>query len=482
MEPGEVLGGRYRLMERLGRGGMSVVWLARDDVLERDVAVKVLAPDLASDQPGLERIRAEARAAAGVSHPNIVQVHDIGLAADGEPFLVMELVRGRTLRSLLADGPLAWPHAVRIGAGVARGLAAAHARGVVHRDVTPSNVMVTDTGVKLVDFGICAAAGSPETRTDGQLWGTPAYLAPERLHGGPVSPAADVFALGVTLYRILAGRLPWDAATLTQLLRARTEFEPAPLPPIDALPGAVASLCRRCLARNPDDRPTAAAVAGVLAGCVDPEPTAALPTLPITPPRRYRRTAAAYAGVAVAVVAVAAALAGFYGGGGEAIGPVRAGTSAFGTAMASCEVSYLVQGATAGRFRTTIAVRNAGEVDVTPWRLEFSFPGHQRVVRAWNGDWRQDGRTVRVTGSALAAGTTATAGFEGAYRGANPFPVEFALNDVVCQPVLVAADQGGRGGAAGRRDQGRDRNADKADKADKKKASDRKDGHTRRGG
>jgi serine/threonine-protein kinase len=371
-------------------------------------------------------------------------VYDAGSAGE-DAFVVLELIDGPPLRARMDEGPLPAEDVREIAMGLAEALAYIHGRGVVHRDVTPSNVMITDTGVKLVDFGICAAIGSPEEQADGQLWGTPAYLAPERLHGGPVGPAADVFALGVTLYRVLAGHLPWDAGTLTGVLRAHIEVDPAPLPPIDGLPAAVAALLRRCLARDPDDRPAAATVAEVLSGCLDGESTATLPTMWIfrSPRRRAARGVAALAGILVAGAAVTAALGGFSGGRGELTAASRPGTAAFGAAV-GCEVRYHVEGVAAGRFRTTIAVRNAGEVDVRPWRLEFSFPGQQRVVRSWRGDWRQDGRTVRVTGGALAPGATVTAGFEGAYRGANPFPVEFRLNDVACQPVLVAADQGER--------------------------------------
>ena len=139
--------GRYRLSERLGTGGMSVVWRARDEVLDREVAVKVLSPETAADPMLLDRIRVEARAAARLRHPHVVEVHDFGETEDGLPFVVMELVDGRSLADLLAKGPLPWRTAVTIGAQVADALGAAHARGIVHRDVKPSNVMVTADGV-----------------------------------------------------------------------------------------------------------------------------------------------------------------------------------------------------------------------------------------------------------------------------------------------------------------------------------------------
>jgi serine/threonine protein kinase len=275
---------RYRLRERLGVGGMSEVWRAHDQVLARDVAVKVLAPGAPADSQRPARIRLEARAAAGLRHPNIVEVYDYGEATDGagqaRPYVVMELVEGPTLDDLLKDRALPWAAATRICAQVAAALAAAHARGVVHRDVKPGNVMVTPDGVKLVDFGISAAAGAVD-ETDGEVLGTPAYLAPERLDGGPVRVATDVYALGLLLYRALAGRLPWTGSTVTQMVGNHLYVDPAPLPRIAGLPSRVAELVRRCLAKRPEDRPSAAEAARILGAAVGqpvPEPLA-LPTV-----------------------------------------------------------------------------------------------------------------------------------------------------------------------------------------------------------
>jgi serine/threonine-protein kinase len=173
VDVGLLIGERYRLRERLGHGGMSVMWRATDDVLGREVAVKVLAPQLATDTELLRRLRAEARTAAGLRHTNVVAVYDYGETTDGPhtlPFVVMELVDGRTLTDLLCGGPLPWRLAVLICTQVAAALAAAHVRGVVHRDVKPGNVMVSAGGVKLVDFGISAAVGEMDG-TDGQVLG-----------------------------------------------------------------------------------------------------------------------------------------------------------------------------------------------------------------------------------------------------------------------------------------------------------------------
>jgi eukaryotic-like serine/threonine-protein kinase len=264
-----VLGGRYRLEEPLGSGGMSVVWRAHDDVLGRLVAVKLLAGRYATDPSSRRRIHDEARAVAALSHPNIAQVYDFGESVEhGEcvPYVVMELVAGRTLDQCIAAGSLPPRVAFRICAEVAAALGAAHAEGLVHRDVKPANVMVTLAGAKVVDFGISAAVRPPgSTGPDNELLGTPAYLAPERLTGDAVEPASDVYALGVLLYKLLVGQLPWSAETSTQMLTAQVYIEPAPLPALPDVPGEVADLCRRCLDKEPASRPTARQVAVALA-------------------------------------------------------------------------------------------------------------------------------------------------------------------------------------------------------------------------
>ncbi|MFI5894666.1 serine/threonine-protein kinase [Actinoplanes sp. NPDC051513] len=265
MEIGQLIAGRYRLRERLGQGGMSDVWRADDDVLGREVAVKVLSAVLAGDPDQRRLIRDEARAAARLRHTNVVAVYDYGEFADADrtmSYVVMELADGRTLADMLTGGPLPWKVATLVGAQVAAALAAAHADGVVHRDVKPANVMVTSAGVKLLDFGISAAVGALDG-ADGQLLGTPAYLAPERIEGGPVRPATDVYALGLLMYLALAGQMPWQASTVTQMVKANVYAKPAPLPALPGLPPAVARLVSRCLAKRPADRPSAIEVSEV---------------------------------------------------------------------------------------------------------------------------------------------------------------------------------------------------------------------------
>src|SRR4051794_4794632 len=233
--------GRYRLVERLGTGGMSVVWRGYDEVLGRPVAIKVLSPRLAADQVFRDRLRQEALAAARLAHPHITGIFDFGEATlSGQmtvPFVVMELNDGESVASRITrQGSLDWREAVKVTAQVASALATAHARGLVHRDVTPANVMLCGVGAKVVDFGIAAAVGQRDAAPDGSLLGTPAYLAPERLSGAQVSAATDVYALGLLLYRSVTGRLPWPAETTAEALRAHLYAAPDPLPDQPGLP------------------------------------------------------------------------------------------------------------------------------------------------------------------------------------------------------------------------------------------------------
>ncbi|MFF5293680.1 serine/threonine-protein kinase [Paractinoplanes globisporus] len=263
MEVRQTLGGRYKLLDELGSGGMAVVWRARDEVLGRPVAVKLLAGRFVDDPQSRARIRDEARSAATLSHPNIAQVYDYGEATGtGTPYVVMELVNGPTLQQRVSSGKLPPRTVFRICGEVAAALAAAHDHGLVHRDIKMANIMVTPAGAKVVDFGIAAAAGpaSPED----MLVGTPAYLAPERLTGDLIIPASDVYALGVLLYRLLTGESPWSVESTTQMLRAHVYQDPVPLPSLPGVPPAVGDLIDRCLRKDPDARPSAAEVSATL--------------------------------------------------------------------------------------------------------------------------------------------------------------------------------------------------------------------------
>ncbi|MEG3637289.1 serine/threonine-protein kinase [Micromonospora palythoicola] len=267
------LDGRYRLDQRIGIGGMSEVWRAYDTVLDRQVAVKLVSPGQPDGAASVERIRSEARSAARLVHPNVASVHDFGSCDTGTghqlPYIVMELAEGQTLAAHLRTGPLDWRIAVRVCAEVGAALAAAHAHGIVHRDIKPANVMLTPSGVKVLDFGIATPAGAADTAPDGVVVGTPAYLAPEQLHRAPATPAADIYALGVLLHYCLAGRLPFPADSVSQLLGRDRPRVPRPLPELPGLPAEVADLCRRCLADDPTRRPSSLVAALLLAEAVD---------------------------------------------------------------------------------------------------------------------------------------------------------------------------------------------------------------------
>ncbi|WP_410818694.1 serine/threonine-protein kinase [Micromonospora sp. 050-3] len=255
---------RYVLHERIGLGGMSEVWRGDDEVLGRPVAIKVLAGQFATDPQLRATIQREARAAARLTHPHVTQVYDYAEAtlAGGVvvPYLVMELVDGHNLADRLRNGPLPWPEAVRVAGQIAAALAAAHRIGVVHRDVKPGNVMLTDTGAKVLDFGI-AALGGLDSQSGEPLMGTPAYFAPERLTAGPPDPASDVYALGALLYRTLTGRAPLPVQSWEDALEVHRRGTPVPPLRVPGLPADIAELTVACLAANPADRPSAAHLA-----------------------------------------------------------------------------------------------------------------------------------------------------------------------------------------------------------------------------
>ncbi|MFC6021390.1 serine/threonine-protein kinase [Plantactinospora solaniradicis] len=288
-----VLDGRYRLDQRIGAGGMSEVWHAHDEVLDRPVAVKLITLPYADPAAGraiVDQARTEARSAARLAHPNIASVHDFGLAPlpDGRaaPYIVMELVEGETLAVHLRSGSLDWRIAVRVCAEAGAALAAAHLGGIVHRDVKPANIVLTPTGVKVLDFGIAALIGERDSVVGGEVVGTPAFVAPERLSGVGASPATDVYAVGVVLYLSLVGRLPWPVRTEQDRPLSHVYRPADPLPPVAGLPADVAELCLRCLSVDPADRPTSVAMALLLAEAVEAQvyvPVGVLPS-PSRPP------------------------------------------------------------------------------------------------------------------------------------------------------------------------------------------------------
>lgn len=259
MSPLEEIAGRYRIDRRLGAGGMSTVFLAEDTVLERPVAVKLLAEHLADDEQFVGRFQREARSAARLQHPNVVQVFDSGLDPQSHRhYIVMELVDGPSCADLLRDRKtLDVDEAVRIARDACHGLDYAHRAGVVHRDVKPGNLLISnESGVtKLADFGIAKAAEQTRITQVGSVLGTAAYLSPEQAHGDEAGPRSDVYSLGVCAYQMITGRLPHEYGSLTELALKQREEPVTPMTELRPdVPPELDLAIRMALERDPDDR------------------------------------------------------------------------------------------------------------------------------------------------------------------------------------------------------------------------------------
>ncbi len=253
---GSCLAGRYRLCERIGSGGMGIVFRAHDDQLEVDVAIKVLRPDLVDNAEILERFRREVLLARQVSHPNVVRIHD--LIVDGNtPFLSMDYIAGWSLRERLAkEGRLELGEALTLGRQIAEGLAAAHRRNVIHRDLKPANILLDKNGqAYITDFGIATSTATSSLTEPGQLLGTPDYITPEQAVGEPADYRSDIFAFGLLLFEMLSGTLPFRQRRMPEVLieRARGQFLDLSEVGIEA-PRFVREVLQRCLARDPDAR------------------------------------------------------------------------------------------------------------------------------------------------------------------------------------------------------------------------------------
>ncbi|MCB9572481.1 MAG: serine/threonine protein kinase [Kofleriaceae bacterium] len=279
--------GRYRTVARLGAGAAGEVFHARDEMLDRDVAIKTVTRVGRHAALSSARFFNEARAVAALSHPSVIRVFDMG-EQDGTPYLVMELATGGALRERLHDGPpVGLDEACALGIQIAQALAAAHARGIVHRDVKPANVLRDADGVwRLADFGVAHVPDSTLTLA-GQFLGSPAYAAPESLEAGEFSAASDVWGLAATLYEVLGGEAPWGDRDYAGILEALDAGPPPLATRAPTLPPAITGAIDRALSRAPADRPSAQELAAALAtgrgvAVADQAPP---------PPRRRRRQA-----------------------------------------------------------------------------------------------------------------------------------------------------------------------------------------------
>ena len=273
--------GKYRIVERLGRGGMGTVYKAIDETLDREVAIKVLNADL-GDSDILKRFRAEAVTLARLNHPGIATLYEL-YRDDTELLMVMEFVRGETVHELSERmGALAPPQAAHLAMQVLDALSHAHRAGVVHRDLKPANLMITELGiVKVMDFGIARVLGTEHFTQGGYMMGTPAYMAPEQVLGGDIDGRADLYAVGVVLYRLLSGQLPFSADTAIAMVQKQVNDSPIPIAQFQPdLPGWCAKVLTRALAKSPADRfQTADEFRTALLSAVQPQTLGELPTM-----------------------------------------------------------------------------------------------------------------------------------------------------------------------------------------------------------
>jgi len=254
-----LLANRYRLQRRIGSGGMATVHEGEDTLLGRRVAVKLLHPQYVSDEGFVTRFEREARSVATLAHPAIVNVYDVGRDGD-RCYIVMEFVEGRSVKEMLAGGPLGVDRTIDIGVQVAKALDYAHHSGVVHRDIKPHNIIVSpEGGAKIVDFGIATVKGASSVTESGSVLGTVHYIAPEQARGQPATPATDIYSLGCVLYEMATGRLPFEGDTPLDIATKHVSSEPLPPSQFNAqIPPPLERAILRAMAKDPARRPASA--------------------------------------------------------------------------------------------------------------------------------------------------------------------------------------------------------------------------------
>jgi len=246
----------YRILAKLGEGGMGVVYKAKDLKLKRTVALKFLPPELTRDDDAKTRFIHEAQAASSLDHPNICNIHEVDETDDSQLFIAMACYEGETLKERITRGPLPLNQSVDIARQVAEGLAKAHEQGIIHRDIKPANIFLTTDGlVKIVDFGLAKLSGQTRMTRDGTTLGTVAYLSPEQARGEEVDARADIWSLGVTLYEMVTGRLPFEGEHEQAVLRSILDDEPESVTALRArVPMEMDRVLGKCQAKNPEER------------------------------------------------------------------------------------------------------------------------------------------------------------------------------------------------------------------------------------
>jgi serine/threonine protein kinase len=400
VEPGELIGGRYRLLSLLGRGAMGIVWLALDERLERQVAVKqLLVEGSAWAEEAIARAMREGRIAGRLRHPNAIAVYDV-TEHEGWPCLVMEYLPSESLATREGLRPR---EVAAIGAQLASALAAAHEAGIVHRDIKPDNVLLTEDGTaKITDFGVSRAKGDTSVTATGILAGTPAYLAPEVAKGADADSRSDVYSLGATLYAVIEGQPPFGVDTNAIAMLHRVAGGTM-IPPRRAgeLTGALLWLLHRDPAARPTMRQAQEVLDAATHGRTVPPPSPKSPTI-MLPARRFsRRTVVATVVGAVLVAAgvVIGLLIANPGPAGSSGAPPTSRTSSTAPPVpaSACVARFTVGNSWQDGYLASVSVRNEGERDVTGWQLSWTMPEGHRIADLWGGEYTQDATAVTVT-------------------------------------------------------------------------------------
>lgn len=442
---GDLIAGRYRLVSRIGRGSMGVVWQARDERLDRTVAIKQLVVDETADaktaQQAVQRAVREGRVAARVRHPHAITVHD-SIEHEGRPCLVLEYLPSKSLAILLAEqGTMSPQQVAAIGMQVASALAAAHVEGIVHRDVTPGNVLIASDGTaKIADFGISRALGEGMVTGGGFIAGTPAFLAPEVAAGGEAVFASDVFALGATMYAAVEGQPPFGRDENPYAVLQRAARGEIVAPPY--LAGPLTDVLSKMLRPDPSMRPRMAEVAEALVAVAEgrPAPVPREPTL-LLRPKAHRPTGRALvagaSGVALLAVGVligvlvnrdsttttaAPASSASAPAASPSLSPST--TSASPSPSHGCTAEYTVTNSWPDGYQVEVVVRDQNGQGLDGWTVSWRLPSGQSINNLWNGSVSRTENTVTVRNAGynavLSANSATTFGFIATTSGGEP--------------------------------------------------------------